>query len=48
MCFVFWHYLAWQLFGLLFQKLGDVFPNHLVTLAGSKLGKRSVFSAPDW
>ena len=26
MCFVFWHYLSWQLFGLLFKKLGNFFP----------------------
>jgi hypothetical protein len=31
--FCIWHYLAWRLFWLLFKKLGDVFPNHLVTLA---------------
>ncbi len=31
--FVFWHYLAWQLFWLLFKKYWAIFPNHLVTLS---------------
>jgi hypothetical protein len=29
---VFWHYFVWQLFWLLFKKLGNFFTNHLVTL----------------
>jgi hypothetical protein len=29
---VFWHYFVWQMFWLLFKKLGNFFTNHLVTL----------------
>jgi hypothetical protein len=30
--FVIWHYFVWQLFWLLFKKLGNFFSNHPVTL----------------
>jgi len=30
--FLIWHYFVWQLIWLLFKKMGDFFPNHLVTL----------------
>jgi hypothetical protein len=35
--FLIWHYFVWQLIWLLFKKLGDFFPNLLVTL-GTALG----------
>jgi hypothetical protein len=30
--FLIWRYFVWQLIWLLFKKLGDFFPNHVVTL----------------
>jgi hypothetical protein len=32
--FLIWHYFVWQLFWLIFKKLGQFFKNHLVTLIG--------------
>ncbi len=42
--FVLWHYLAWPLFWILFKKMGNFFPNHLVTLTAAQLTRSSYSS----
>ncbi len=53
MCFLFWHYLSWQLFWLLFKKLGDFFPKSSghpgnATKAEKDLGFRVFWSKITW
>ena len=43
---IFWTYFVWQLFWLLLPKFGQIFPNLLVTLKVTDVGKRTSLLRP--